>query len=89
MVESGRRTTDGGRLQALAALRERQEHLNCTRDARRARARERTAARRQVDDDSNSGALRRASGSGTDHQGGSFPYGGAPPLLPIKADAAM
>eukprot|EP00983_Pelagomonas_calceolata_P123289 1160992-Pelagomonas_calceolata.AAC.2 len=62
VVESGRRVTDGGRLQALAAARERQEHLNSTRDARR----ERTAARRKVDDDS--GALRNG------------PSGGKPPL---------
>ena len=51
VVESGRRITDGGKLQALAAARRRQEHLDSTRDVRRARARERTAARRQVDDD--------------------------------------
>eukprot|EP00983_Pelagomonas_calceolata_P046166 1140034-Pelagomonas_calceolata.AAC.2 len=61
MVESGRRVTDGGRLHALAAARERQKHLKSTRDARQAWARERTAACRQVDD---SGALQNEPSGG-------------------------
>eukprot|EP00983_Pelagomonas_calceolata_P001230 42411-Pelagomonas_calceolata.AAC.1 len=42
VAECGRRPTDGNRLQAIAAAKQRRQHLDSTRDARRARARERT-----------------------------------------------
>eukprot|EP00983_Pelagomonas_calceolata_P069607 1150433-Pelagomonas_calceolata.AAC.3 len=42
-VECGRRPTDAGRLQAIAAAEQKRQHLNSTRVDRRARARERTS----------------------------------------------
>eukprot|EP00983_Pelagomonas_calceolata_P006635 217864-Pelagomonas_calceolata.AAC.2 len=41
VVECGRRRTDAGRLQAIAAAEQKRQHLDSTRDERRARARER------------------------------------------------
>ncbi|KAF5828426.1 hypothetical protein DUNSADRAFT_17644 [Dunaliella salina] len=60
VVERKERVTDGGRLQALQAVRTRQEHKDSIRDARRARRRERTARRHILMHQDGSGTFRTA-----------------------------